>query len=206
MAFFQNSPPQEKNKTHELNNVSVMASKGLGRVWSFNINFWVLLGILAALVLNFVFSSMLLIWYFDEHHQKNLLGKLEQDFQQTQKALYQAKQRLKFLENYIDPSKIPTESPKERPNLNRRPGNPKQPRSEAIKSRRNRRFKTPLSVLKNWKRTFGAPPYPSVSNWPGPDTTPPPSGDIFSSLPWTRHRTRRGFGPRPKRPLKTDRP
>ena len=44
MAFFQNIPPQKKNKTHELNNVCVMASKGLGRLWSFNINFWALLG------------------------------------------------------------------------------------------------------------------------------------------------------------------
>jgi hypothetical protein len=115
MAFFRKSPPQEKNKTHELNNVSVMASKGLGRVWSFNINFWVLMGIAAALIFYLIFSFMLLVWYFDEHHQKSLLGKLEQDFKQTQKALYQAKQRLKFLENYIDPSKIPTESPKKTP-------------------------------------------------------------------------------------------
>ena len=62
------------------------------------------------MILYLIFSFMLLLWYFDEHHQKNLLKKLEQDFQQTQKALYQAKQRLKFLENYIDPSKIPAES------------------------------------------------------------------------------------------------
>jgi hypothetical protein len=34
-------------------------------------------------------------------------------FPKTEKALYQAKQRLKFLENYIDPSKIPAESPKQ---------------------------------------------------------------------------------------------
>ncbi len=94
-----------------MNNVTVIASKGLGRVRHFNINFFVLLGILALLILYLAFSFMLLIWYFGEHHQENLLEKLEKDFQETQKALYQAKQRLKFLENYIDPSKIPAESP-----------------------------------------------------------------------------------------------
>ena len=121
MAFFQNLPPQEKNKTPELNNVCVMASKGVGRLWSFNINFWALLGIAAALILYLVFSFTLLVWYLDEHHQKNLLGKLEQDFQRTQKDLSQARQRLKFLENYVDPSRIPVESPKETSKLESQP-------------------------------------------------------------------------------------
>ena len=37
---------------------------------------------------------------------------MKKDFKETQRALYQAKQRLKFVESYIDPSKIPVESPK----------------------------------------------------------------------------------------------
>jgi len=112
MKSFQNRPLLTKTKTPELNNVTVMASKGLGRVWSFNVNFWLLLGIVTVLVLYFLFSLLLLVWYFGEQHQENLLVKLEKDFQETQKALYQAKQRLKFVESYIDPSKIPAESPK----------------------------------------------------------------------------------------------
>lgn len=112
MKSFQSKPLPTKTKTPELNNLTVMASKGLGRMRSFNINFWLLLGIVTVLVLYFLFSLLLLVWYFGEQHQENLLVKLEKDFQETQKALYQAKQRLKFVESYIDPSKIPTESPK----------------------------------------------------------------------------------------------
>jgi len=114
MKSFQNKTVSpKKTKAPELKNVTVIASKGLGRVWHFNINFFSLLGILTVLVLYLAFSFMLLFWYFGEHHQENLLATLEKDFQETQKALYQAKQRLKFLQNYIDPSKIPADSPKE---------------------------------------------------------------------------------------------
>ncbi|MCF8127310.1 MAG: hypothetical protein K9N10_02250 [Deltaproteobacteria bacterium] len=114
MKFLQNkSVPPKKGRAPELDNITVIASKGLGRVWHFNINFFLLLGILTLLLLYLAFSFMLLFWYFGEHHQKNVLLKLERDFRETQKALYQAKQRLKFLENYIDPSKIPAESPKQ---------------------------------------------------------------------------------------------
>ncbi len=112
MKSFQNIPSLTKTKTPELNNVTVMASKGLGRVWSFNINFWLLLGIVTVLVLYFLFSFIPLAQYFGERHQENLLVQLEKDFKETQRALYQAKQRLKFVESYIDPSKIPAESPK----------------------------------------------------------------------------------------------
>ncbi len=114
MKFSQNKAvPPKKGRTPELDNVTVMASRGLGRVWHFNINFFLLLGVLMLLVLYLAFSFMLLFWYFGEHHQENVLLKLEKDFRETQKALYQAKQRLKFLENYIDPSKIPAEPPKQ---------------------------------------------------------------------------------------------
>jgi hypothetical protein len=114
MKFLQNkTAPPKKRKAPELKNITVIASKGLGRVWHFNINFFILLGILALLALYLAFSFMLLFSYFDEHHQENVLLKLEKDFRETEKALYQAKQRLKFLENYIDPSKIPAEPPKQ---------------------------------------------------------------------------------------------
>ncbi len=122
MKSFQNRPLPTKTKTPELNNVTVMASKGLGRMWSFNVNFWLLLGIVTVLVLYFLFSLLLLVWYFGEHRQENLLVNLEKDFQETQRALYQAKQRLKFLENYIDPSKIPAERPKKTAKTESPPG------------------------------------------------------------------------------------
>ena len=122
MKFFQNRPMLTKTKSPELNNVAVLASKGLGRVWSFNVNFWRLLGVVTVFVLYFLFSLLLLVWYFGEQHQENLLVKLEKDFQETQRALYQAKQRLKFVESYIDPSKIPAESPKKTAKTQSPPG------------------------------------------------------------------------------------
>ena len=122
MKFFQDRPLLTKNKSPELNNVTVMASKGLGRVWSFKINFWLLLGIVVILVFYFLFSFIPLAQYFGEHHQENLLVQLEEDFKETQRALYQAKQRLKFVESYIDPSKIPVESPKETAKTQSPPG------------------------------------------------------------------------------------
>lgn len=116
MPSFQNIPLLKKSSPPELSTVTVLASKGLGRMWSFNINFFLLIGILTTFVLYLLFSFMLLIWHFGEYHQENVLEKLETDFQETQKALYQAKQRLKFLESYIDPSKIPSERPKKTAN------------------------------------------------------------------------------------------
>ncbi|MBW2708960.1 MAG: hypothetical protein JRD04_06710 [Deltaproteobacteria bacterium] len=143
MKSFQNRPLPTKAKAPELNNVTVIASKGLGRVWSFHINFWLLLGIVTTLVLYFLFSFLLLVWYFSEQHQENLLVKLEKDFRETQKALYQAKQRLKFMEGYIDLSKIPAESPKKTVETQSPPA--------ATGRQRNQAFKNPSSALKNWK-------------------------------------------------------
>jgi len=149
MKSFQNRLLLTKTKAPELNNVTVMASKGLGRVWIFNVNFWLLLGIVTVLVLYFLFSfAGVSFGIFDGQHQENLLGKLEKDFQETQSALYQARQRLKFVENYIDPSKIPAESPK-------KPAQPQLPpattkhQPAAAKCRQNWVFRSPLSALKN---------------------------------------------------------
>ena len=110
MRSFQNKLSLKKRKPPELNNVAVMASKGLGKVWSFNIYFPLLLGIVVVIVLYFLFSFVLVARYLSEQQQESLLVQLEKDFKETERDLYQAKQRLKFLENYIDPSKIPVES------------------------------------------------------------------------------------------------
>ena len=86
MKSFQDRPLPAKTKVRVknlsplLNNVTVMASKGLGRVWSFNVNFWFLVGIVTVLVLYFLFSFILLAQYFGEQHQENLLVKLEKRF------------------------------------------------------------------------------------------------------------------------------
>ncbi|OQY49546.1 MAG: hypothetical protein B6240_03120 [Desulfobacteraceae bacterium 4572_87] len=122
MKSFKSKLRLKKNITSASNYVTVMASKGIGRVWSFNINFWLLLGIVVAFVLYFLFSFIPLAQYFGEYHQENLLVQLEKDLQETQRALYQAKQRLKFLENYIDPSKIPAEIPEGTTNSKFLPG------------------------------------------------------------------------------------
>ncbi len=112
MKSFQNKWPFKNGKSPELKTLNVLASKGLGPVWHFNINFWLFLAILAALAIYILFSFFLVAQFFGDRQQKDLLTKLEKDFHATQKALYQAKQRLKFLEDYIDPSKIPTEGTK----------------------------------------------------------------------------------------------
>lgn len=112
MKFLMDKLGLRTTRTPELNRVTVMASKGLGRVWSFSINFWLLLVVVAVLVLYLIFSFMPVMRYAGEYRQEDLLVQLEKDLQETRKALYQAKQRLKFLEDYIDPSKIPAESPK----------------------------------------------------------------------------------------------
>lgn len=122
MKSFINKLLLKKTRAPELNLVTVMASKGLGRVWSFHINFWILLGIVVLLVLYLLFSFIPLTQYLGEYHQEKLLVQLEKDLRETQKALHQSKQRLKFLENYIDPSKIPAESPKGSTNSKLAPG------------------------------------------------------------------------------------
>ena len=122
MKFFKNKPLLGKTSAPELNQINIIASKGIGRVWSFNLNFLLFLGIVIVLVLYFLFSFIPLAKYLSEYHQENLLVQLEKDLRETRKALYQAKQRLKFLENYIDPSKIPAESAKGGPNSKLQPG------------------------------------------------------------------------------------
>ncbi len=110
MSFFQNKLSFKKKKPPELNNVAVMASKGLGKVWSFNIYFPLLVGIVVVIVLNFLFSFVWFAHYLSEQQQKSFRVQRENDFKETKRALYQARQRLQFLENYIDPTKIPAEN------------------------------------------------------------------------------------------------
>ncbi len=110
MSSFQNKLSFKKKKPPELNNVAIMASKGLGKVWSFNIHFPLLVGIVVVIVLNFLFSFVWVAHYLSEQQQKSFRGRLEKDFKETKRALYQTRQRLRFLENYIDPTKIPIEN------------------------------------------------------------------------------------------------
>ena len=70
-----------KKKPPELNHVVVMASKGLGKVRSFNIYFPVLLGIMVVFAIYFLFSFLLFARYFGEQQQENMLGQLEKEFQ-----------------------------------------------------------------------------------------------------------------------------
>ncbi len=117
----QNGSFVKQTKSPEQKRVNIIASKGADRVWCFNINFWLLWGIIAALILYLIFTFLLAVRFFGDFHQKNLLAQLENDFQTTQKALFQAKQRLKFLENYIDPSKIPSKNSTENSNAEAAP-------------------------------------------------------------------------------------
>ena len=110
MSSFQNKLSFKKKKPSELNNVAVTASKGLGKVWRFNIYFPLLVGIVVVIVLNFLFSFVWVAHYLSEQQQKSFRVQLEKDLKETKRALYQARQRLQFLKNYIDPTKIPVEN------------------------------------------------------------------------------------------------
>ena len=84
---------------------SVMIVRGLGKVRSFNISSRFLFWATLVFVLYLVFSAVAISRYFGELRsntvQLDLLQQLQNEIEDTKNTLYQARQRLKFLEDYI---------------------------------------------------------------------------------------------------------
>ena len=84
---------------------SVMISRGLGKVRSFNISSRLLFWTTVVFVLYMVFSTVAITRYFGELRsntiQLNLLQQLQNEIETTKKTLYRARQRLKLLEDYV---------------------------------------------------------------------------------------------------------
>jgi len=84
---------------------SVMIARGSGKVRSFNISSRLLFWATIVFVLYLVFSAVAISRYFGELRsntvQLDLLQQLQNEIEDTKKTLYRARQRLKFLEDYI---------------------------------------------------------------------------------------------------------
>ena len=84
---------------------SVMIARGSGKVRSFNISSRFLFWATVVFVLYMVFSAVAISRYFGELRsntvQLDLLQQLQNEVEDTKKTLYRARQRLKFLEDYI---------------------------------------------------------------------------------------------------------
>ena len=95
----------EKIKSSDSSSFTVMISRGLGKVRSFNISSRLLLWSTVVFVLYLVFSTVAITRYFGELRsntvQLALLQDLQNEIEGTKKTLYRAKQRLKLLEDHI---------------------------------------------------------------------------------------------------------
>jgi len=111
--------PQREKKRSSDSSFSVMISRGLGKVRSFNISSRLLFWATVVLVLYMVFSAVAINRYFGELRsntvQLDLLQQLQNEIEDTKKTLYQARQRLKFLEDYIGNSEGKQEKQVESP-------------------------------------------------------------------------------------------
>jgi len=100
--------PQREKKSSSASSFTVMISRGLGKVRGFNIPSTLLFWSAIALVLYVVFSAVAISRYFGELRsnrvQVGLLQQLRHEVEATKRTLYQARQRLKFLEDHIGSS------------------------------------------------------------------------------------------------------
>ncbi len=94
-----------EKKVPDLSIFTVMISRGMGKVRSFSISsrFLILASVIFALYI--VVSVVVISLYFGELRtqtvQSDLVQQLAHETEETRQALYQARQRLRFLEDYI---------------------------------------------------------------------------------------------------------
>ena len=104
MSSPQAKPKREKKSSSD-SSFSVMIARGLGKVRSFNISSRFLFWATVVFVLYLVLSAVAISHYFGELRsntvQLDLLQQLQNEIEDTKKTLYRARQRLKFLEDYI---------------------------------------------------------------------------------------------------------
>jgi len=95
----------KKKRVSDSSFFTVMISRGLGKVRGFNISSSLVFWSALVLLLYLVFSTVAISRYFGELKsdtaQSDLLQQLQNEIEGTKKTLYQARQRLKFLEDYI---------------------------------------------------------------------------------------------------------
>jgi len=94
-----------QKKPPELSFFTVMISRGLGKVRSFNISFRFLIWSSIVFSLYLIFSVVAINLYFGELRsnkaQSDIVQQLQHEMEETKRALYQAKQRLKLLDEYV---------------------------------------------------------------------------------------------------------
>ncbi|MFH1953651.1 MAG: hypothetical protein ABIL06_18790 [Pseudomonadota bacterium] len=105
MSSDQINPKPEKKGASDSSFFTVMISKGLGKVRSFNISSRLLIWSSVIFALYLIISVVVMNLYVDEFKAKNvqmdLLQQLQDQIEDTKSALFRAKQRLRFLEDYI---------------------------------------------------------------------------------------------------------
>lgn len=123
--------PQRQKKRSSDSSFSVMIARGLGKVRSFNISSRLLFWATVVFVLYMVFSAVAISRYFGELRsntvQLKFLQQLQNEIEATKRTLYQARQHLKFLEDYIGNSEGKQEKQVESPGpeiINPVPTNP----------------------------------------------------------------------------------
>jgi len=103
--FSPQAKPQREKKRSSGSFFSVMIVRGLGKVRSFNISSRLLFWATVVFVLYMIFSAVAISRYFGELRsntvQLDLLQQLQNEIEDTKRTLYRARQRLKFLEDYI---------------------------------------------------------------------------------------------------------
>ena len=95
----------EKIRSSDSSSFTVMISRGLGKVRGFNISSRLLFWATVVFMLYLVLSTVAISRYFGELRsntiQLDLLQQLQNEIEDTKRTLYRARQRLKFLEEYV---------------------------------------------------------------------------------------------------------
>jgi hypothetical protein len=97
--------PRPEKKIPELTSFTVMISQGIGKVWSFTFSarflFWALLIFALYIFVSTVGMSLYLKELWNETIQSDQVKQLAYETEETKRTLYQARQRLKLLEEAL---------------------------------------------------------------------------------------------------------
>ena len=112
-------PQRKKKRSSDSSSFTVMISRGLGKVLSFTISSRLLFWATVVFMLYLIFSAFGISLYFGKLKsntvQLDLLQQMQNEIEDTKRTLYQARQRLKFLEDYIGNSQGKQENQAESP-------------------------------------------------------------------------------------------
>lgn len=95
----------QKRATRHSSQLTVMVSKGVGKVRSFKISYRILLCSSVFFASYIIISILVFNGYFDElrasRDQSGRIERIQREIEDTKRELYQSKQRLAFLEDYF---------------------------------------------------------------------------------------------------------